>query len=41
MKDFYDIIRKESGEDMLKLKNVSKYYAKNGVVTQGFTKVNL
>ena len=26
---------------MLKLKNVSKYYAKNGVVTQGFTKVNL
>lgn len=26
---------------MLKLKNVSKYYAKDGVITSGFTKVNL
>jgi len=26
---------------MLKLKNVSKYYAKDGVITSGFTKINL
>ena len=37
---FYENLNQE-GNDMLRLKNVSKFYYSKGVIASGFSKVNL